>query len=122
MGADQLHVDPSGNERFEGRVVGRFGEAVDVPAFQVWNLWRDLETQERAQGEYVISITATVGVVAANCNVVLVVDQRVEHMQRLARGCCDQFGLDSTFVSPGATLLTRIRQGLSHRPVAIQTG
>jgi uncharacterized membrane protein len=32
----------------------RFSEAVDAPAPQVWNSWRELETQERAQGEYVI--------------------------------------------------------------------
>ena len=31
-------------------------------------------------------------VAAANCNVVLLVDQRVEHMQRLARGRGDQLG------------------------------
>jgi hypothetical protein len=39
-----------------------------------------------------IGIAAAVGVVAADCDVTLVVDQRVQHMQRLARGCRNQLG------------------------------
>ena len=39
-----------------------------------------------------IGLTAAVGVVAADCIVALVVDQRVQHMQCFTRGCRDQLG------------------------------
>jgi hypothetical protein len=40
VGADQLHVDPSGDERFEGRVIGRFAEASEGPVNEGTRIWR----------------------------------------------------------------------------------
>ena len=39
-----------------------------------------------------IGIAAPVGVVAADRDLTLVVDQRIQHMESLARGCGDQLG------------------------------
>ena len=46
MGADQGHIDPSADERFEAWPVGRLSEDVEAPVFQVRNAWREQETQE----------------------------------------------------------------------------
>jgi hypothetical protein len=48
VGADQFHIDPSGDERFEGRVVGRFAEAVEAPVLQVRDAWCEQEPQQSA--------------------------------------------------------------------------
>ena len=48
MGADQLDVDPPGDERFEGRVIRRFAEAVEAPVLQVRDAWREHEAQQSA--------------------------------------------------------------------------
>ena len=92
MGADQVHVDPSGDERLERRIVGRLAEAVEAPVLQVRDAWRELEAQQSAEGEDMVGIAAAVGVVAADRDLALVVEQRVQHMQRLARGRRDQLG------------------------------
>ena len=47
-----------------------------------------------AEGEDMVGIAAAIGVVAARRNVALVIEQRVQHMQRLARRRRDQLGVE----------------------------
>ena len=59
---------------------------------QVRDAWCELETQQAAHREDMIGIAATVRVVAADCNVSQVIDQRVQHVQCFARRRCNQLG------------------------------
>ena len=77
---------------FERRIVGRLAEAVETPVLQVRNAWRELEAEQGAEREDVVGFAAAVGVMAADLNLALVIEQRVQHMQRLARRRRDQFG------------------------------
>ena len=54
--------------------------------------WCELETQQAAQREDMLGIAGAVRVVAADCNVSQVIDQRVQHVQRFARRRRNQLG------------------------------
>jgi hypothetical protein len=92
VGADLGHIDPSGDEGFKGRIIGRFAEAVEAPVLQVRNAWCEQETQQAAQRKDMLGIAAAVRVVEADCNVALVIDQRVQHVERFARRRRNQLG------------------------------
>src|SRR5208337_1226577 len=50
------------------------------------------EAKEGAEREHMVGIAAAVGMVATDRDVALMIEQRIEHMQRLARRCRDQLG------------------------------
>ena len=87
MGRDDLDIDTAGDHRLQRGIGGRLGEAVKPPVLQVQNARRELEAQERAQGEDVVGIAASIGVVSARGDLSLMVEQRVQHMQR---GTCQR--------------------------------
>ncbi len=92
MGADEGHVDPSSDHRLQRRVGGGLGEAVEPAVLQVRDARRKLEAQQRAQGKDMVRLSAAVGMVPARRNLALVVEQRVQHVQRLAGRGGDQLG------------------------------
>ena len=92
VGANQGHIDSSGDEGFKGWIIGRFAEAIEAPVLQVRDAWCEQETQQAAQREDMLGIAAAVRVVAADCNVSQVIDQRVQHVQRFARRRRNQLG------------------------------
>ena len=73
---------------------GRLAEAVEPPVLQVRNARRELEAEQGAEGEDMIGIAAAIGVVAADRDLALVIEQPVEHMQRLAGGRRDHLGVE----------------------------
>src|SRR3954447_26070376 len=73
---------------------GRFGEAVEPPMLQVRDARRELEAQQAAQREDVVGIPAAIRVVSPGRDLALVVEQRVQHVQRLARRGRDQLGVE----------------------------
>ena len=92
MGADQRDVETAGNQRFK-RWIGRWlGEAVESAVLQIRKAWRELEAEQGKEREDVFRIAAAVGVVAANRDIALVIQQAVEDMQSLARRRRDYLG------------------------------
>ena len=51
---------------------------------QIRDAWRELQAEQGEEREDVFRIVAAVGVVAANRDIALVIQQAVEDMQRLA--------------------------------------
>ena len=76
MGADQLDIDPRGDQEFERRIVGRLSKAVKTTVLQVRNARRELKAEQCAECEDVVGFAAAVGVMAANFNVTQVIEQR----------------------------------------------
>ena len=60
-----------------------------------------------------LGIAAAVGVVPLRYDVALVIEQRVEHMQRLARGCGDQLGVERSIA------IREVGVDLEARPLAV---
>ena len=56
------------------------------------NARRELEAEQGTKRKDVVGIAAAIGVVAAEWHFALVIEQRVQHMQRLAVGRRDQLG------------------------------
>ena len=83
MGADQGDIDAPGDQRFERRIVRRLAEAVEAPVLQVRDARRELEAEQGAEREDMVGIAAAVGMVATGRDLALMIEQRVEHMQRL---------------------------------------
>ena len=73
---------------------GRLAEAVEAPVLQVRNARRELEAEQGAEREDMVGIAAAVGVVATGRDLALMIEQRIEHMQRLARRRRDQLGVE----------------------------
>jgi hypothetical protein len=94
MDADEFHVDAAGNHRLQRGIGGRLGEAVETPMLQVRDTRRELQAYQRAEGEDVVGIATTIGMVPACGNLALVIEQRVQYMQRLARRGRDQLGVE----------------------------
>ena len=84
MRADKGNVDAPGDYCLHRRIGGRLAEAVEAAVLQVRNARRELETQQHAQGKDMVRIPAATGVMAARRDVALMVEQGVQHMQRLA--------------------------------------
>jgi hypothetical protein len=61
---------------------------------EVRNARRELEAEQTAQREDVVGLTAAVGVMPPRQNITLVIEQRVQDMQRLTRGGGDQLGIE----------------------------
>src|SRR5271166_4664281 len=85
MDADQRDVDAAGDQRLDRRVGRWLGEAVEPPALQVRDPWRELEAQQREKSKNMLGITAAIGVVAADGDLALVIEQSVKDMQGFAR-------------------------------------
>jgi len=113
MGADELDVDTAGDHRLQRGIGGRLGEAVQPPVLQVRNARRELEAQECAQSEDVVRIAASIGVVPACGDLALMVEQRVQHMQRFARRGRDQLGVE------GGITIREVGVDLEPRLVAV---
>src|SRR5208283_5280829 len=92
VGADQTDIDAAGDQRLERRIVRRPAEAVEAPVLQARNARCELEAKEGAEREHMVGISAAVGMVATDRDLALMVEQRIEHMQRLARRCRDELG------------------------------
>ena len=73
---------------------GRLAEAVEPPVLQVRNARRELEAEQGAERKDMVGIAAAIGVVAAGRDLALVIEQRVEHMQRLACRRRDHLGVE----------------------------
>ena len=83
-----------GDHRLQRGIGGRLAEAVEAAVLQVRDARRELEAQQGAQREDMVGITAAIGVVPPGGDLALVVEQRVQHMQRLARRRRDQLGVE----------------------------
>ena len=92
MGADERHVDAAGNHRLQRGIGGRLVKAVEAPVLQVRDARRELKAEQRAKGKDMIGIAAAIGVVPTYGDLALVIEQRVQHVQRLARRRRDQLG------------------------------
>ena len=68
------------------------GEAVEPAVLQIRKAWRELEAEQGKEREDVFRIAAAVGVVTANRDIALVIQQAVENMQSLARRRRDYLG------------------------------
>src|SRR5208283_5148804 len=82
----------AGDHRLQRRIGGRLAEAVEPSVLQVENAWRELEAQHRAQSKDVIGISAAISMMTPRQDLALMVEQRVQHMQRLACRSRDQLG------------------------------
>ena len=94
MGADQRDVDAAGDQRFERRIGRGLGKAVEPAVLQVWDARRKLKAEQSEEREDVIGIATAVGVMAANRDLALVIQEAVEDMQSLARCRCDHLGVE----------------------------
>ena len=94
MGADEGDVDAAGDHRFQRGIGGRLAEAVEPAVLQVRDARRELEAKQAAQREDMVGIAAAIGVVPSRRDLALMVEQRVEHVQRLARRRRDQLGVE----------------------------
>ena len=92
MGADQGQVDAPADHRLQRRVIGRLAEAVEPAVLEIGNARGELEAEQGAERENMVGIAAAIGVVAADRHLALVIEQRVQHMQRFAGGGCNQLG------------------------------
>ena len=70
---------------------------------------RELETQHRAEREDMVGIAAAIGVVAARGDLALMIEQRIQHVQRLARRRRDQLGEERPVAVPVGTISIRSR-------------
>jgi hypothetical protein len=66
MGADQRDVDAAGDQRFERRIGRGLGKAVEPAVLQIRDARRKLKAKQSEEREDMIGISAAVGVVAAN--------------------------------------------------------
>jgi hypothetical protein len=98
MGANQSAVDAPGDQRFERRIGRRLAEAVEPPAFQIRDARRELKPEQGTEGEDMVGSPA-IGVVAAGCDLALMVEQPVEHMRGFAGGRRDHLGVDGAYRS-----------------------
>jgi len=94
MGADQRDVDAAGDQRFERRIGRGLAKAVEPAVLQVRDARHKLKAKQSEEREDVIRIAAAVGVVAANRDLALVIQEAVEDMQGLARRRCDHIGVE----------------------------
>src|SRR5262249_52743808 len=78
MGADQRDVDAAGDQRFERRIGRGLGKAVEPAVLQVWDARRKLKAEQSEEREDVIGIATAVGVMAANRDLALVIQEAVE--------------------------------------------
>ena len=113
MGADQFDVDPAGDQWFQRRIVGRLGEAVEAPVLQVRDARRELEAQQACRGRRRGRNRRRRRCGGARIDLALVIEQRVQHMQRLARRRRDQLGE----VRP--VTVREVRVDLEARPLAV---
>lgn len=94
MRANESHVDTSGDHRLQRRVDRRFVEAEELAVFQIRDARCELEPEQGAERKDMLGITAAIGVVPVRYRLTLMIEQHVEHVQRLARGCGDQLGIE----------------------------
>ena len=113
MGADESDVDAAGDHRFERGIGGRLAEAVEPPVLQVRDARRELEAEQGAQGEDMVGIAAAIGVVPPGRDLALMVEQRVQHVQRLARRRRDQLGVERPVA------VRQVGVDLEARPLAV---
>ena len=83
---DQFFVDRAGDERRERRPIAGRAEGIEPTLGQIRNARREREAEQKRQGEDVIADAAAVGVVRANAQVGLVVEQSIDHMRGFAGG------------------------------------
>ncbi len=57
-------------------------DVAGAPVLQARNARCELETKEGAEREHMVGIAAAVGMVATDRDLALMIEQRVEHMQR----------------------------------------
>ena len=94
MGADQRDVDAAGDQRFERRIGRGLGKAVEPAVLEVRDARRKLKAKQSEEREDVIGIAAAVGVMAANRDLALVIQEAIEDMQSLARRRRDHLGVE----------------------------
>ena len=78
--------------RTTDEIIDGLGEAVEPAVLQIRKAWRELEAEQGKEREDVFRIAAAVGVVTANRDIALVIQQAVENMQSLARRRRDYLG------------------------------
>ena len=64
--------------------------------FQSGNAGGELKAEQGAQSKDMFGVTAAISVVAVGSDLALMVEQRIQHMQRLARRCRDQLAVEGT--------------------------
>ena len=78
MGADQRDVDAAGDQRFERQIGRGLAKAVEPAVLQARDARHKLKAKQSEEREDVIRIAAAVGVVAANRDLALVIQEAVE--------------------------------------------
>ena len=94
MGADEFHVDAGSNHRLQRGIGGWLVEAIEPPMLQIRDTRCELQPDQRAQSEDVVGIAATIGMVSPCGNLALMIEQRVQHVERLARRRRNQLGVE----------------------------
>ena len=84
----------AGDHRLQRGIGGRLAEAVEPAMLEVRDARRELEAKQAAQREDMVGIAAAIGVVPSRRDLALMIEQRVEHVQRLARRRRDQLGVE----------------------------
>ena len=91
MRLDEAYVDPAGDHRLQRGIGGRLTEAVEPAMLEIRDTRCELESQKGAEREDMVGITAAIGVMPPRRDLALIVEQRIQNVQRLACGCRDQF-------------------------------
>jgi Tat protein secretion system quality control protein TatD with DNase activity len=91
---DEGDVDAAGDHRVQRGIGGRLAEAVEPTVLEVRDSRRELKAKQAAQREDMVGITTAIGVVPSRRDLTLMIEQRVEHVQRLARCRRDQLRVE----------------------------
>ena len=94
MCSDEGDVDAAGDHRFQRGIGGWFAEAVKPAVLEVRDTRRELKAKQAAQREDMVGITTAIGVVPSRRDLALMIEQRVQHVQRLARRRRDQLRIE----------------------------
>ena len=114
MGADQGDIDAPGDHWFQRRIGGRLAEAVEAPVLQVRECAARTGSRASVQSAKTWSESPPPSVWWRRAaDLALVIEQRVQHMQRLARRRRDQLGVE------GPVAVREVRVDLEARLLAV---
>ena len=99
MASDQRDIDFAGDHGGEGWICLGGTEAVELSVLEIRDARREAVTEKAAQGEDMVADAAAVGVVDPRPGAVtgaIQVQQAVQHMDGLAGGGGDRFGMEGS--------------------------
>jgi hypothetical protein len=89
-------IDAAGDQRLQGGIGERLGEAVEAAVFQVGDSRRKLEPKQDAQGKKMIRDPAAIGVMPVKTRACLglIIEEAIENMDGFACRRGDHFGVE----------------------------